>query len=372
MGASLLCGVGSLFFGCGTAFAFRTAAELPEIRAEQPVRWLTDRVEFDVDLSASATIDPPARVEMMARALAVWESAACGRLQLGVGGTTHQTGAQGDGRNTLTIVTQGWAERGFASSAAAYTDVLYEKDADGWHISEADIYVNGVDFDWVASGMTSSEGRLKSLEAVLTHEVGHALGLLHPCEIAPKHREPKCSSDPAFDITMMYPLYDSTKLELSSDDRDGLCAVYGCDVSCPLDPGVGAAGANDSGAAGATESFAGAPSSECQGPDCPGAPRDLGKVCSSTSDCSAGVCLTGAKPHPICSQPCPYDLCSEDWYCAEVDAKRVCVPQDYRAGGGACTFVPGEIDSRAPGEWFVGLMAGACLWRRRREASRRW
>ena len=50
-------------------------------------------------------------------------------------------------------------------------------------IAEADIEINAVDHRFAAEGaLTTARAGLHDLEAILTHEIGHALGLAHPCD----------------------------------------------------------------------------------------------------------------------------------------------------------------------------------------------
>jgi MYXO-CTERM domain-containing protein len=84
------------------------------------------------------------------------------------------------------------------------------------------------------------------LQNTLTHEVGHFLGLAHPCGDA---GEPSCASDPSFAQTTMYPVTtpgDVAKRTLSADDIAGVCAIYpdsggGCGCGSGGAPGALAA-----------------------------------------------------------------------------------------------------------------------------------
>src|SRR5262249_17023075 len=142
----------------------------------------------------------------------------------------------GDGINTIQWIFSGWTSRGLDPSAAGATDVQYEKGADGkWVIVEADIYLNAENHRWVASG-TPPTG-LRDLASVLTHEMGHLLGLLHPCEPGGADGAPDCATDPAFAQATMYPIYDPAEVSLGDDDEAGACFLYpgnACEVAgCP-------------------------------------------------------------------------------------------------------------------------------------------
>lgn len=84
------------------------------------------------------------------------------------------------------------------------------------------------------------------LQNTLTHEIGHFIGLSHPCG---DPGLPACSSDPGYVQTTMYPQTtagDVAKRTLSPDDVAGLCAIYpasggGCGCGSGGAPGVVAA-----------------------------------------------------------------------------------------------------------------------------------
>ena len=116
------------------------------------------------------------------------------------------------------FVTSEWTEHGLSTVAGATTDVQVARGPDGtWEIVEADIYVDWVNHPWSRSGSPGLDG-----VSVLRHEIGHALGLLHPCELDPAVG-PECS-----DVdreSALYPAY-SPGGGLSADDEAGVCALY--------------------------------------------------------------------------------------------------------------------------------------------------
>jgi hypothetical protein len=137
-----------------------------------------------------------------------------------------------DGRNTIAWVSD-WKARGYPSSAPGNTDMQYRGREGAWQIGEADVYLNAQDFDF--SFGTGSE---LEAQAVITHELGHALGLLHPCEPKGVDGAPDCDSvSGEVTQTTMYPFYTAGQSTLAPDDEAGLCFLYppldGCSPACP-------------------------------------------------------------------------------------------------------------------------------------------
>ncbi len=129
----------------------------------------------------------------------------------------------------------------YDSSAAALTTITYLASnlpsSDG-EIVDADIEVNAVDFRFTTTGGADRH----DLQNVITHELGHVLGLDHTCDdgmISPTPVDntgatiPSCfppvSLPPEITEATMYNFAypgEVSKRSLEPDDRAGLCAAY--------------------------------------------------------------------------------------------------------------------------------------------------
>jgi hypothetical protein len=141
--------------------------------------------------------------------------------------------------------------RCYSPSAAGITTATFVDDGSSSRdgaIVDADVELNGADFALANNGQTSgTQGCQSEIRNTLTHELGHLLGLEHPCLAAgdPDRIDgdgnpvPACSAtnDPKIVEATMYNFQDcgETKKEsLEADDIDAICTVY------PIadDPGV--------------------------------------------------------------------------------------------------------------------------------------
>lgn len=362
----------------GRAYAFRTGSDLPELGTTSPVRWTASVVEFSIggDIPRAYALDG---IDSIVReAMAPWNVAACGTVTLRTAGATATRAVHGDGRNSISFIDTGWDGLAEADAAAA-TDVIYEHADDGsWHIVEADIYLNAQYFTWGAAAGANG----KQLLPVLRHELGHALGLLHPCELEGAPGLPACGASPGFQSSIMYPAYTAEAVDLSSDDRAGLCFLYGCTESCsasrcvtgtepecpppacgteescrtPLclfDPAcLGSSPLGDpctksmecaSGFC-APDGFCREPCPRCENGTCgvfrceTETARPMGSECRDGSDCLGSECLAGAEPRSVCTRSCTAAAgdCPSGWACETVDSNAVCVPRQPAQSDEGC------------------------------------
>ena len=142
-------------------------------------------------------------------------------------------------------------ERCHSPSAAGLTTMTYVDSAtdprDG-AIVDADVELNGVDFQIARDGMSLAAGNcLADLGNTLTHELGHLLGLDHTCRQFSEPERVDGNGDPVplctdglppaiAEATMYYSQTcgETKKASLEADDINAMCTIY------PLadDPGV--------------------------------------------------------------------------------------------------------------------------------------
>lgn len=323
-----------------SAYAYRTAENSAEFTGATRVGWATSDVPFVMSDTVPTGLSADAVTSTIGLALAQWSNAGCGQPKVWFNGYSSAGASPGDGFNTIHWVLSGWARLGYAASASAMTDVQFEQSPDGsWQIVEADIYLNAEGYDW--SGM--KDGSM-NLGAVILHEAGHALGLLHPCEVDGATDAPDCANDPAYAAATMFPVYQTSCNQLGTDDIAGVCYLY---------PG------------GACSSDSCEPGYACTSTGCQPACGE--GICLAGYGCSDGVCVEQAllpapsKAEPDCeTEPCsrsepsgvaiPWDACQKSSDCA---AGLTCSKRGY------CTLSCVD-DSGCPAEATCSK-AGQCL-----------
>ncbi len=162
-------------------------------------------------------------------AVGAWSQACRADLQIEVVGTTSAIYNPSDGMNTIL-----WDDRTFAegnyygndtSILAAATSVVAGED-----FADCDIVLNGNASTAMAYAPAMGEADLRS---VVTHEVGHCIGLDHPIE--PDSGTPANGYDSAEtflrEATMVQTVTladpsDTSRRDINQDDRDGIECIY--------------------------------------------------------------------------------------------------------------------------------------------------
>ncbi len=240
-----------------------TAAEpciFPNTDADPPEHYL----EWLEPCSALAlSVDAPSDdlsesdvVAVLTRSIATWEAVECGGAPLGIDigileeqSMCAQPLYRDGGGNVNTLMFVGdWGDRMYDPAAFAVTTVWHRRSTG--EILDVDMEVNERRGPY---GVCPPDGcldeRTVDLENVLTHELGHYLGLAH-------------STDP--DATMYASALagETIKRDLSADDIEGICTIYPpgrpagecdyeprgglvlhCETGCSIAPGTSRSGA---------------------------------------------------------------------------------------------------------------------------------
>lgn len=359
-----------------------------------PVRWESAEVSFSMGTGQPEYLSSETAHSALALALNAWGSPECSAITLSTGADVPSVvDGWDDGVNGIYWVSTGWDARGFPVNAPARTEVRYESVGGNWRIVEADIYINAASYVWTGtSGETTSS--VRSLRAVITHEIGHALGLLHPCD---DDGAASCAELSGAMATTMYPYYTGPdQAVLSPDDTDGICYLYpvatcGCAsvevclmgncVSCENFPSACQMGGPDpDGASCMSDSSCqsgmctdGRCMRSCQTDPCDfgfaceddvciPTRGDFGDDCEQGEECHSALCLVTEHPRQsACTRICHVNApCPGGYLCDEVDDARVCVPQ---ASSGCTTHGAGS-DSWWSWFLFICVVIGVRRWRK--------
>lgn len=264
-------------------------------------------VPFSLDPAGSDDIGDESDLDALRDAFRAWACVAGTKLRFE---ETEQPGVAeivDDGINTLF-----WDESGDYGLGPGTLGVTVG-DAGGAERSEADIVFNGFDSTWSTDDGPSAV----DVGSIALHEIGHLLGLDHPCD-KEGGQEENCNGP---ERSIMTPVW-SNELERSPlpDDEEGVRALY------PADD----------------------PDSRCDGP------YRKGEACACDEECIDGlVCVIppgGGKS--VCGETCA----SDDSECGTGFACVLSMPEGDDRAEGVC--VKSEDNAKPPGA--VCLNGGEC------------
>lgn len=209
----------TLIILCISAFSY--SPQYADSEKNIPVRW--NKKVIDISISDSL-LNNPSNIksnqnilEIIEKSLMQWQNAADIEFRLTISGkqSVSPSGKAGDGVSLITIAQTPENILLFGENAndvSAITKVFYDKKG---NITEADIVLNPILF-------FSTDGTIGTfdLQATLTHEIGHLVGLEHSGIIGSTMHNQQGKNG-------VYDISGISSRTLSEDDKAGMKSIYG-------------------------------------------------------------------------------------------------------------------------------------------------
>lgn len=196
------------------------------VMSGHPLYWKTSCVSFDAQADGSMLrgIDADSVTAVVELAFTPWLEADCGdgspSMKVGTFGPVvcdqvenpdpkhpnQYNRASEKGANVVMFRDDGWP---YPGSQDAYGLTTMTFDVDTGEIIDADIEINSTDFDVAVDGSGTD------LQSILTHEVGHFLGMAHAA-----------SANQTATMRTSWNGIGTDLRNLSDDDIAGICAIY--------------------------------------------------------------------------------------------------------------------------------------------------
>jgi len=224
--------------------------------AGQPFAWSSTCLGIIVYPAGLADMMPADQV--LAAATAAGDAWSAGQvagtaLDIQVAATDgHGPAAAHDGQNSLVFRSDGWCGSGDPSGTCSYDPAalalttVFARKSTG-EMLDADIEVNATFFSWGDLDIGTPAADVNDLQNALTHEVGHFIGLDHPCVLAGStasapldnlgNPAPDCAvAPPAVMESTMFPSSmpgDLSKRTLAPDDELAAREIYPTGAAAP-------------------------------------------------------------------------------------------------------------------------------------------
>lgn len=251
-------------------------------------RWYTGRLDMKVESQGGNGTSASTFTSLGASAAAMWSEVSGSSLLFNGSQTISATSSApswgaGDSQQIMYWVSNNneWINEtgsGAGGTLGVTIPVTQTFSCSDRRIVDGDILINGfVDYGWSEAGLFST----------ILHEMGHAIGLGHPCLTAQSY----CSNSCVAVMAATAGDYPS----LRQDDINAVSELY------------------------------------------PGTPGGVGSACSSGSQCNSGICIED-DGISYCTQQC--GTCPEGYVCETVSGgQQVCIREGLPGEGESCTDV---------------------------------
>ncbi len=267
-------------------------------------------VRYEVNTNSSQELGQQTTLQVVQSSYTNWAQPACSGYTYEFDGETNGSWNSNDGMNTLVWFynpQQRPREIGGRATIGVTLSVFRGNSA-----FDGDILFNGIDHSWTTNAVRN--GQVDSV-SIITHEVGHQLGLNHS----------------PFQNATMYAAYlgGDGAASLAEDDINGVCDLYpsGADPDCQADDDC-------------------PNGQQCVGGSCVDEQAGggaIGDPCNGQQGaCQDGLfCVSGGAGNPFCTRSCNGE-CPDGWDCTAVNfngqRSQICLPGNGGGAGGMAGF----------------------------------
>ncbi|MEE8409230.1 MAG: hypothetical protein V3T05_06475 [Myxococcota bacterium] len=283
---------GYLSNGCPAGLQQTDSCGCAPTQPEVAPKWYGGQVAFQIENQGGGGLSGSQFITAARNAAQAWNNVSCSSLVIDASatlaaGNSARWGSNNNNSNEhgVFMVTSNNEWMTVTGAGAGGSLGVSVSPYSGWGCSgreffDTDILING----FVVNGWTQS-----SVQSIIMHEMGHAIGLGHPCLSTP-FSWVTCSNE----CNEVMAATSGIDYQLPQQgDTNGVCLLY------------------------------------------PGTPGGLGSSCLSNDICTSGPCIT-YQNFTYCSQTCTTS-CPDGYKCQLVDSQNVCVRKGAPEAGEPCT-----------------------------------